>query len=48
MTTTIGMFAGQWLSGMLADAMGIGPMFALTAFICLVLGLVGTWELPHQ
>jgi len=38
----IGMFAGPWLSGMLADAMGIGPMFALTAFACLVLGLVGT------
>ena len=34
----IGMFAGPWLSGILADAMGIRPMFGVTAFACL--GLV--------
>lgn len=38
----IGMFAGPWLSGILADAMGIQPMFAVTAVACLVLGLGGT------
>lgn len=38
----IGMFAGPWLSGILADVMGIQPMFAVTALVCLVLGLGGT------
>ncbi len=35
----IGMFAGPWLSGVLADAIGIQPMFGVTTFACLVLGL---------
>ena len=35
----IGMFSGPWLSGMLADALGIQPMFGLTALACLSLGL---------
>ena len=35
----IGMFAGPWLSGVLAYAMGIQPMFGVTAFACLLLGL---------
>ena len=35
----IGMFAGPWLSGILANAWGIQPMFAYTAAGCLVLGL---------
>jgi len=38
----IGMFAGPWLSGILADAMGIRPMFGVTALVCMALGLVGT------
>ncbi len=38
----IGMFTGPWLSGILADAMGIQPMFGVTAFACLALGLLGT------
>jgi MFS family permease len=38
----IGMFTGPWLSGILADAMGIQPMFGATAFACLALGLLGT------
>ncbi len=39
---SIGMFTGPWLSGILADAMGIQPMFGVTAFACLVLGLFVT------
>jgi DHA1 family multidrug resistance protein-like MFS transporter len=38
----IGMFGGPWLSGLLADAMGIRPMFGVTAFLCLALGLLMT------
>jgi MFS family permease len=38
----IGMFGGPWLSGRLADAMGIRPTFGVTAFVCLVLGLFVT------
>jgi MFS family permease len=37
----IGMFGGPWLSGMLADAMGIRSTFGATAFVCLALGLFG-------
>jgi MFS family permease len=37
----IGMFSGPWLSGILADAMGIQPMFGVTASACLLLGLTG-------
>lgn len=36
-----GMFAGPWLSGLLADAIGIQPMFGVTAVACLVIGLFG-------
>ena len=35
----IGMFGGPWLSGMLADALGLQPMFGVTAFVCLAAGL---------
>ncbi|MCS7222842.1 MAG: MFS transporter [Anaerolineae bacterium] len=41
----IGMFTGPWLSGILADVMGIRPMFGVTAFACLALGLYGTGQL---
>lgn len=37
----IGMFAGPWLSGIMADVMGIQPMFAITAGLCLAFGLIG-------
>jgi DHA1 family multidrug resistance protein-like MFS transporter len=37
-----GMFAGPWLGGILASAMGMQPMFAATAAVSLALGLVGT------
>jgi MFS family permease len=35
----VGMFAGPWLSGILADGIGIQPMFGVTAFACLALGV---------
>jgi MFS family permease len=38
----IGMFAGPWLSGILAEMMGIRPMFGVTAFGALLLGMLGT------
>ena len=38
----IGMFAGPWLSGILADAIGIRWMFVVTAVACLALGVIGT------
>jgi MFS family permease len=34
-----GMFAGPWLSGILADAFGLRPMFGITACISLILGM---------
>jgi MFS family permease len=37
----IGMFAGPWLSGMIAASIGIQPMFGVTAAASLILGLVG-------
>jgi predicted MFS family arabinose efflux permease len=40
----IGMFTGPGVSGKLADAIGIRPMFGVTAFFCLALGLfVARW-----
>lgn len=41
----IGMFSGPWISGMLADMLGIQPTLALNAFLCLILGLSGTFKL---
>jgi MFS family permease len=38
----VGMFAGPWLSGILADAITIQPMFGATAVVCAVVGLGGT------
>jgi MFS family permease len=37
----IGLFAGPWLSGILADSFGIQLMFAATALACLILGVIG-------
>jgi len=31
----VGMFTGPWVGGVLADALGIRPMFAITAVFCL-------------
>ena len=38
---SIGGFVGPWLSGILANSVGIQPMFGVTAFACLALGLLG-------
>lgn len=38
----IGMFGGPALSGSVADHIGLQPMFGITAFACLVLGLIGS------
>lgn len=37
----VGMFLGPALSGVLASVVGIQPMFVITAFGCLALGLIG-------
>jgi MFS family permease len=37
----LGMFAGPWLSGLLAKAIGIQPMFGIVGGSILVLGLLG-------
>jgi MFS family permease len=42
---SIGTFLGPWLSGILAKQMGIQPMFGATAFVSLVLGIVGVCSL---
>jgi DHA1 family multidrug resistance protein-like MFS transporter len=39
---SIGMFAGPWVSGILADAMGIRPMLGVTTVACLVPGVLLT------
>jgi MFS family permease len=36
----VGMFGGPWLSGLLADALGIRLMFGLTALACLALAML--------
>jgi DHA1 family multidrug resistance protein-like MFS transporter len=45
---SIGAFIGPWLSGILADAIGLQPMFGVTAFGCLALGLLGVLWLPTR
>ena len=44
----IGMFSGPWLSGVLADRLGIRWMLALTAFASLLLGLLATHRLVDR
>ncbi len=44
----IGMFAGPWLSGLLADATGIRPMFGMTAFACLAISVFLIRLLPRK
>ena len=44
----IGMFSGPWLSGMLADAIGLSGMFGITAVGCLALGLFGAMKLAPR
>jgi MFS transporter, DHA1 family, multidrug resistance protein len=42
----IGMFTGPWLSGLLADALGIQPMF-FTGILILGMGLSGAYWLTQ-
>jgi MFS family permease len=44
----IGMFAGPAFSGAIAAAIGIQPMFAVTAFAYLALGLIGAYWLENS
>jgi MFS family permease len=44
----IGMFGRPWLSGRLADAVGIQPMLGVTAFVCLALDLLVTRQLAAE
>ncbi len=44
----IGMFAGPWLSGLLAVPLGIQSMFAVTAGVVLGIGILGTWILNRK
>ncbi len=44
----IGMFAGPWLSGILAGPLGIQPMFAVTAGAVLGIGVLGNWVLNKK
>lgn len=44
----IGMFTGPWLSGLMAEAIGVQPMFGVTAFICLILGWFGISQLVER
>ena len=37
----LGMFAGPWISGLLAKAIGVQPMFGVTAGVIFVVGLAG-------
>lgn len=41
----IGMFTGPWLSGILADAIGLQPMFGIVAVLCTAVGLFGATKL---
>lgn len=44
----IGMFTGPWLSGLLADALGLRPMFGVTALLCLAAGVLLIRLLPRK
>ncbi len=44
----IGMFSGPWLSGMLADAIGLSGMFGITGVFCFALGLFGAVKLAPR
>jgi predicted MFS family arabinose efflux permease len=38
----IGMFAGPWMGGRIADWLGIQPMFAISGIFCVIMGLLGS------
>jgi MFS family permease len=41
----VGMFSGPWLSGILADVIGLQPMFGVIGVCCTAIGLFGTSKL---
>ena len=41
----IGMFTGPWLSGILADTIGLQPMFGVVGVLCAAVGLFGTTKI---
>jgi MFS family permease len=43
-----GMFFGPWVSGIMAEAIGVRVTFGITAVACLFLGLAGTRLLVEQ
>jgi MFS family permease len=44
----LGMFAGPWLSGLLAAPLGLQPMFAVTAAVVLGLGVAGNYVVSNR
>jgi MFS family permease len=44
----VGMFAGPWLSGMLAEAVGLQPMVGVTGFVCLAMAMLLMQWLPRN
>jgi len=44
----IGMFAGPWFSGILADTLGLRPMLGLTSLGCLALGMFLIRRVPRK
>jgi MFS family permease len=42
---SIGMFGGPWISGLIAEAVGIRQMLTVTAVACLLVGMLLTWWL---
>jgi MFS family permease len=45
---SLGMFAGPWLSGIIAASIGIRPMFAVTAVATIIIGTLGTLWATQQ
>lgn len=43
-----GMFFGPWVSGIMAEAIGVRMTFGFTALACLLLGVIGTRKLVEQ
>ncbi len=43
----VGMFSGPWLSGILAERIGLAPMFGATGAACLFCGLFGAYQVKR-
>lgn len=44
----IGMFTGPWLSGIIADTIGLQPMFGIVGVVCAAVGFLGTTRLIER